>query len=381
MMASRCTFATIEAAAIEPSRPSPPTSGGLRGRDPRDGARVDEHVVGERRRGRAPRSASPRDRRGRCCGGRSPRARPRPTARATAWRADRLGEALALGRAGGASSRRGPAARRASGSTTAAATTGPASGPMPTSSTPATTSAPARRSRRRSAKSAATRRRSRRAAARRASTRVRAARGRPRAESAAQDAQQARQGARCRPPRAAARGAPRAARRARCSRLLAFAPGAGRARRSRRARGAGAPAARDAPRSRDARRARAAREAVDAALRRQVLDHAGAHADEAPSPIAQLVGGAALGHEEDALARPPCCPRCPVWATTGRAFADLAVVRDHAPGCRSSRRGRCACSPKRARSMVALAPISTSSSITTTPSCGTFSRRPASSNS
>ena len=51
MMASRCTFATIEAAAIETVAPVAADEGGLRGRDPRDGAGVDEHVVGGAREG------------------------------------------------------------------------------------------------------------------------------------------------------------------------------------------------------------------------------------------------------------------------------------------------------------------------------------------
>ena len=300
------------------------------------------------------------------------------TATATAWRADRLGEALPLGRGEALRVVEARQRRRGPGSTTAAATTGPASGPMPTSSTPATTSAPARRSRRRSAKSAATRRA---LAALGREARLDASRQRAgaRAGVRSQDAQQARQGARV----------------ARRAQLLAER----REGRAGRAAHGSSPSSGGAPRRRSRRRTRRrssgsfataatlrcqARSGTDGEPQTRLFGGTSSSTPartptKLPSPIAQLVGGAALGHEDGALAHHRAA-RDADWATMTESSPISQLWRDHAPGCRSSRRGRSACrrsargrwwrwrrSPRRPRRR-------------RRPSCGTFSRRPASSN-
>ena len=84
MMASRCTLATIEAAAIVPSLASPPTMAVWGAAMLGNRARVDENVVRRDRRGPRRRGAWPRDRPGRCSGDRSRAGATLPAAHAIA---------------------------------------------------------------------------------------------------------------------------------------------------------------------------------------------------------------------------------------------------------------------------------------------------------
>ena len=363
MRASRYTFATIDAAAIEPSRASPPTIGVCGHAIAGNRARVDEHVVGRSREARSPRGASPRGSRrsvfrrstsldessatqtATACSG-SPRRAPRAARRVSCFESSRPGSCTRAG------------------STTAAATSGPASGPTPTSSTPATTprarreQPPAQREQPRDAPRLA-------AARRRAGARARGELARAAARVALQEPQPARleRGRDAeREPRAQLGERPAGSDRRRCSRsslvrLVAVA------RARARARGAAARAGARAPPSRGGRRARGA---------------AGVPSTRAPggtslctpdcgpmnalAPICRWPAMPGLREQHDARARAPSSPAMPACAT----MMQRSPIVQLCPICtrlsilvpRPIR-----VSPSVPRSTVEFAPISTSSSI------------------